>query len=227
MPREVEEPTITIGDSCIDKGDEIWNHPAYGAVALMRSSGHQVLFGSDFVHQYAIRLKIYANEVRRGKSGDNYYPGKTLAEVMLSESQWATLVSSVGAGAGVPCTLQYMNGQDLPALPNPVAPAKRFGKEADKAMAKALAGLKTLEADVEKMGLTKAKTAAITGPLHSMIASITSTLPFIADMFSEHMERTTDKAKQEIHAYMLAHLPRLSDGAAPLLQLGAEPQNKE
>src|SRR3954470_19367469 len=116
--RKAEKPTTEIVDQKSGT-EEIEKHPAYGQIAASRvtSGGGATLYGSDFKHSNFITIRVHASEQHRSLSHDWHYARDMLCEVALSEAQWATFVSSLNAGMGVPCTLSYVAPDGIGPVP--------------------------------------------------------------------------------------------------------------
>src|SRR5688572_30436551 len=100
--REVQEPTVD------ERGDE--RHPAWGMIGAARvqtTPPGAVLFDSDLRHQHNVIITLY--EARRNRGDlyrDHLMAERQVVEVQMSEAQWASFVSSMNAGDGVPCTIR-------------------------------------------------------------------------------------------------------------------------
>lgn len=199
-------------------------HPAFAQIGAYRTSGHSHLYGSDFNHNATIRIRVYESELVRSLSEDRYHGKRPLMEVELSEAQWATFVSSLNVGHGVPCTLRY-NGKDVPGLPPPSSRVDQFKMEAGKECQESLKLLNGLLAKIDDMKLTKAKTAELKGPIEAAIMALTDRLPFVAQQFSEHMEEVVEKAKQEVHGYVTGVIAKA--GIAALAEVPLQLEDKE
>lgn len=116
MPRPIEEPVVTTEKW--GSGEEIkTTHPAFAQIAASRVNGSTVLYGSDFVHYAAIRIRIHTSTQYRSLAHDRYHERENLVEVELSEAQWAHFISSLNMGSGSPCTLTSLGGKMVPGLP--------------------------------------------------------------------------------------------------------------
>lgn len=192
--------------------DEKREHPAFGLIGAFRTTsggGGVSLYGSDFLHSNTIRIEIREAETHRGLSRDWNHGRRTVCEIELSEAQWATFVSSLNAGEGVPCTLRARDTDFMiPALPDPVDRIAQFRKESGDAGSEAVAAMKEAIDKVERMGLPKNKTKEIVDALKRTSSLLNSTLPFIAEQFGEHMETTVERAKIEVNAYATSLLQR-------------------
>jgi hypothetical protein len=199
MKLEIEEPTVREGSM----GDEVTSHPAFAQLSVSRVSGRTNLYGSDFSHNSYVVVRIHPSELHRSLSRDSHFAGvRPIAEVAMSEAQWATFVSSFNMG-GVPCTIQQFNGERLPQLPDPKSRADQFGAEMQEDFTEALAALDELRAAVadNTTGLSKKKQDAILGYVHNAKAKLNSSAPFVADQFGKHMQAEKERAKVEIHGY--------------------------
>jgi hypothetical protein len=202
MAREVQEPTVTTENGGTAHERVVFRHPAFGQISAGRINGSTNLYGSDFKHQHFIRVRIQPSELHRSLSNDNYYSSlRPYIEVDMSEAQWATFVSSMNVGMGVPCTITEREGATLPALPAPPDRRDQFAGEARHRMQRAARRIEGLSAMIADSGLSKVKAKALLDELAAARADIGSNLQFVAGQFDEHMERTVESAKQEVNAY--------------------------
>lgn len=206
MPRIVEEP-VTTPDTSPMSGTRT-THPAFAMIGVSRVSGRSNLFASDFSHNAFMTITIKRAEHHRSLSNDWFFGKEQLISIALSESQWATFVSSANVGDGVPCTLEFAGGEVIPGLPDPPKRVHQFAAEVKERAAASIADLDALRAEIESLGLSKVKTAALLEKVRNARSTFTSSLPFIADQFDEHMEGTVEKAKAEIHGYMTGAIMR-------------------
>jgi hypothetical protein len=177
-------------------------HPAFGQIAVNRISGNSVLYGSDFQHHAFVRVTIYESELNRSLSKDWPYQRNVLAIVDLSEAQWASFVSSFNVGGGVPCTLVEIAGERKPAIPLRDE-GQIYKTEADATLKQSIAELEALREKIKAgvSGLSKTRADEMLKHVDRSISSLNSSLPFVVDSFSEHMEQRTEKAKVEVNAY--------------------------
>lgn len=121
-------------------------------------------------------------------------------------------------GDGVPCTLRHLQGETIPELPPPEDRSKQFAGEIDEHCKDSIRSLRKLIEKIDDMKLPKGKSAELKSVLGKAIQQLQSNLPFIAESFGKHTEKTVEKAKQEIHGYMLGVITR-----SGLAALGAKP----
>jgi hypothetical protein len=192
------------------RGGETWSHPAYGQLEIMRTSGSTDLYDSEFKHQHFITIRLNRSELHRDLARDWHFAKDHLAEVNLSEAQWATFVSAIGTGGGVPCTIKYVAHEGhMPRIP-PRKTENIYRQEGAAAMESAKSHLQDLRAKISDASskLSKAQQANLVGEVDRAISKLMGTLPFIAESFAEHMENSVEKAKAEVHGYVQAHIVR-------------------
>ena len=198
----VEEPVTTSNKGPGGFDRTTTTHPAFGQISASRVNGRTNLFGSDFTHDGFITITIKASELNRDLSRDWHFEREQLIQVALSEAQWATFVSSLNNGSGVPCTLEWLTGKGrLPMLPDPKSRADQFSKEFQKDFDEALTALDELETALLASGLSKKKIDDLVSRARTAKNKINSSAPFVVDQFGEHMESQTERAKVEIHGY--------------------------
>lgn len=206
MSRKIEHPTVTAIKSP-DQGTR-YEHPAFAQIRASRvsSSGGVPLYGSDLLHQNFITITIGRSQLTRSLSRDWYFSNDGLIEVTLSEAQWASFVSSLNIGTGVPCTLTRHEGREVPGLPHR-AQDHEFKNEVRKTMRAATAELDAALAELE-VADTKTKRRAVFEKVRMARQHLVSNLPFVADQFDRHAETTIETARAEVAAYFQSIVTR-------------------
>lgn len=212
-----------------DESSKTYDHPAFGQIGAYRVQGKTTLYGSDFLHQNFVIVRIHRSQLNRELSRDWHFATDELVEVALSEAQWATFVSSMNQGSGVPCTIQWVRGEGhMPSIPLRVeedVTREEFSRKARQTAAHVAAAIEEIEGEIGA-SLSKAKREKILARLTRLRRDLDDSMPFIARSFDEHMETTVEKAKVEVNAYvqaavMRAGLTALTGGASDVpLQLG-------
>ena len=193
MSRPIEAPVVVNEDH---RGKS-YEHPAFAQVRASRVSGHAILYGSDFTHQNYVTITISKSQLQRSLAREWYFGKNEMIEVALSEAQWATFVSSMNIGSGVPCTIQRQAGVGmLPRLPDP-RPLDSFRADLADDAKEAIESLKKARATAIEKKVPKVVLEGIEAALRSVEGSF----PWVAKQFDEHMENTVEKAKVEIHGY--------------------------
>lgn len=223
-PRNGEvSPTIIENDGRSGINETTVQHPAFGQISVSRisASGRGVtLYDSDFGHNSFVRIEVKRSILHRGLSRDWHHPREEIVHLNMSESQWATFVSSFNHGGGVPCTLSWEKGVgSIPEIP-PFDRQEVFKKEMREANNEAIDSLKKLIEDIKESGLSKKKQEELIGNANRSLRALTSSMPFVQEQFDEHVETTVERGKQEIHGYMNAAIQRAGitalNGTAPL-----------
>ena len=214
-----QAPTIMKGS----RDGTVEHHPAFGQIGASRVSGGTTLYGSDFVHHNFVSITIDRSELHRDLSRDWHHGKEGLIEVHLSEAQWATFVSSMNVGNGVPCTLNRVAGESMPTIP--IRKTENIVREELDATLKGITNelQQAIDAINGELGasVSNKKREAILEHLLMAQRKVSDSLPFAARSFSEHIETTVEKAKVEVNAYMTNVIQRtglaaLQEGTGPL-----------
>lgn len=206
--RDVQEPTLN------EHGDEV--HPAFGFIHASRitSNPPQVLFDSDIKHSQFVRIQVTRAKRKRDLHRDWLFgTHQSLIEVVLSEAQWASFVSSMNT-SGVSCTLTRTEKDgDLPGLPyDPrlAASTKEVHEAADEAFARIKEAMATYEG---------AKTAGNLRNLKSSIENATGNVDFASKQLVEHAENVVEKSRADIEAMLVTHARQLGIDTATVENL--------
>jgi hypothetical protein len=185
------------------------SHPSYALLSFTRSSrggSGTTLFGSSIKHNETIRMEVKPATVERNLNTDWYYStGRDYIEVEMSYSQFAEAITSMNMGSGIPVTLRYLDGKQVP---DPVFENKRLQfenevKEKMNVLGNKLSKL-TVEAEdilTNKKSLNKGDREVILKQIKNLQQEIRSNIPFIQSMFNEQMDKTVNEAKGEIEAF--------------------------
>jgi hypothetical protein len=214
-----EKPVLTKNETSYSDSRE--THPAYATIGAHRvsSTPGAVLFQSDFTHQHYMTISIHRAVLDRGLSNDHVFARNELIEVGLSEAQWATFVSTVNMGMGVPCTLMRYAGDEGFFVPRIIPDQTRVEQskaEVDATVTKGLAALDDLRAAVNTSGLSQKAKRDLDHKIRVAEAALGGGAQWVAKQFDEHMEKTVERAKIEVEAYLTSAVQR-----AGLQALGA------
>lgn len=193
----------------VKRGDEeVETHPAYAMIGASRVSGNTRLFGSEFTHEQFVTISIHAAELHRNLSRDWHFARNEYIEVSLSEAQWASFVSSMNVGNGVPCTLNHLGCVRVAGIAGQAKTKTLFRTEFMDTMNDSLEALDKLSSLVSDCKLSGKAKAEILNSVRMAKQHIESNIPFVANQFSEHMEDTVEKVKIEVGAYIQAAISR-------------------
>ena len=216
--RDVQDP-VTVATPEAITHESVTTHPAFAQIRANRGSGSSSLYGSGFPAQSSIRIEISRSELLRSLSNDQHSERESVVCVELSEAQWATFVSTLNNGSGVPCTMRSYRDRDgyhlVPGLPDPPDVSRQFAEEMTETLHEIQAALGKLAND-PRLPAWARKDIGI------QAHRITGSTGFVAEQFAEHVEKTVADAKIEIHAYATGTLSRkgldaIAAGAVPQL----------
>ena len=213
--RNAQRPTRT--EQKVSWEDYTESHPAYALIGASRVNSYPgtALFGSDFLHHSYIMVRISHGELSRGLSHDRAHStGDQIVEVALSEAQWATFLSTLNMGDGVPCTLRWLDG-DLPGIAPDLDRRAQHRAEVDDTLRDAVRSITELRDAAPNKKLRDMADRALT--------ELTKNLDFVGRSFDKHAEQTIERAKTEVAAYIARAVERAGlqalGGQAPILEL--------
>lgn len=200
--RNVEAPVESPGH--LD--NKHYTHPAFGQVGVTRvSSTGTTLYGTEFQHRGFVALRISSSMLVRGLSHDRYHELDRFIEIWMSEAQWAGLLSSIGQGSGIPCTIYYVRDKGLmPDIP-PRQQRDVFAEEMEKRAREAAARVRRTMDRINEVlgaGVSDKKKGLLLDELVTLERDLKHNMPFVVDSFGEHMEEVVESAKAEFNAHM-------------------------
>lgn len=191
--RPIEEPTKNP-----ETGDE--SHPSWGLIGASRYSNSpgSVLFDSDITHNHTVRVSLSTASRKRDLNRDRKHGDREFLEVEMSEAQWASFVSSMGNGQGVPCTIRRREDEVFVPGQPPDSRMQESIDEVKSAASKAYGEIQeAFEAYAEKKNAANLKTLKYT------IANAPANVKFAGDQLTEHAENVVQKAKFDIEAAVM------------------------
>lgn len=208
MRTDVVAPTID------ESGEE--RHPAWvlvGASRVSSSPPGAVLFDSDIRHQHYVTVRVKRATRKRNLNHDWKHGRDTIIEFAMSEAQWASFVSSMNTGDGVPATLEWDGTLDDPHVPGmPHAPRLQVSMdEVHNAAAAAEAKVQDAFAAYQEK-----KTAANLRSLEIAIGHMTPNMDFAAKSLSEHAENVVQRARADVEAFVVQKAQQLGLDPADL-----------
>lgn len=195
--REIQEPIKN------ERGDE--QHPAWGMIGASRvQSTGSVLFDSDIKHHHTVTVRIGTASRDRHLHRDWLHNTQEFVEVEMSEAQWASFVSSMGVGGGVPCTIRRREAEyDVPGVPY----EPRLQESMDEVRGKAEEAFANV---VEAFAAyEEKKNAANLRTLRAAIANGPANISFAAKSLNEHAENVVQRARADVEAMVLAKAEQL------------------
>jgi hypothetical protein len=186
------------------------NHPSFAIVELSRLSRAytDVLFGAVTASRGTVRLSITPAHMYHDLGSDHISTvGHTpIVEVDMTEAQIGRLLSSVGMGEGVPCTIRRLQGKTIPEPPASSSEQERIQEAFEEkmhSMAKDLRGhLPEIMAILNKDGaINKGDRELLKKAFDSIHQELANNAEFALQTFQESAERVVEASKMEINIY--------------------------
>jgi hypothetical protein len=200
MRREEQAPTVR------EDGRE--SHPAWGLIGAYRVTGSARLFDSDINHHHFIVVRLSRATRDRKLGRDWIHPENEadIAEIAMSEAQWASFVSSMNSGSGVPCTLERTEVDGIiPSFPSEPRLAESM-KEVRNASAKALEEIREAQEAVDEAferGAGKKEMRSLLQNLKFRVRNGPANMNFAAESLTEHAENVVQRARADIEAMVV------------------------
>lgn len=195
-------------------------HPSYGMITVSRVnvSPPISLFGSSIKHGNMIRLEISHGKYERGINHDYYYKKGRICEVDLSMVQFAEIMTSIGNGDGIPCTIRFTERDGYMPHIEYVNKVEQYKSEfrnqlsdVEKSVDEAYSAMKELF-DTKKT-FNKADKEKILNLLNRAKMDIGCNAEYVLDSFGEQMEKTVKEARGEIEAFMQSKMNSIAMAA--------------
>lgn len=186
----------------------VTTHPAFAEIVANHVSvggGPLYLYGSDFSHSHAVTIAIKRSELHRSTLHyDNHFGREEIISVVMSEAQWAAFVASPNQGGGICCTLEHVNGKQVPGIACVEDRRAQINDELRRRMIEVNTDLKRLQELVEKGGGKREMRSLLSG----IVAEMGPNIDFVMRQFGEHVEETIVAAKVEIEAHIASAVNR-------------------
>jgi hypothetical protein len=201
----IEEPVVD------ESGVE--SHPGFGKIGASRcqAGGPGItLFDSDIRHSHTVRVRISGATRRRDLNHDWIYSSGGIVEVELSEAQWASFVSSMNVGDGVPCSIRAIQGQMVPGFPHSPRLAQSM-QETQGAAQRAFERIQEAMAAVDALdpkAPVKERREALNW-LRSSIANAVPNVTFATKSLIEQTEDVVTKARADVEAFVVTKARQL------------------
>lgn len=188
-----------------EDGDE--RHPAWGMIGASRvqvGPPGATLFDSDIRHGHTIIIRLGMASRRRDLNRDWLHREDEFLEVELSEAQWASFVSAMNTGNGVPCTIRRREGEiNVPG----VSYEPRLQESMDETRGAAEKAFEEVQAAFEQYEAKK--NAANLQRLKYAIKNAPSNIAFAGESLVEHAENVVQKARADVEAMVVSKAAQL------------------
>ena len=219
------------------KNREAETHPSYGQVQFSRiSGGGSRLYGSAIrKHGTSIILRICRSELVHDTDINTvwHHGRKTLIEVELSSAQFATLLTTMNMGDGVPCTIRRLGGEGVENPPDdtPLEHERigqslaTDGKYAERINGSIAEALEAVDAMLAGKSLRKGDLEVVQMKLRQAQTNVRSNLPYVLTRFREAAEKVKTTVYAEADAWLTNAVQRAGltalMGQAPQIEIDA------
>lgn len=190
-------------------GDKMSTHSGYGVMTITRQQVNPptALFGSSIKHGNVINVTISHADLKRGINHDWYHANGRICEIELSLSQFADMITSIGNGDGVPCTIHFTERDGyIPRIDYESKIEQHRGEFKDQ-LSDVKSSIKNAydiaeELFSSKKTLNKADKQKILDVLAKANRDIGCNAEYALDCFNEQMEKSVTEARGEIEAFI-------------------------
>jgi len=165
------------------------------------------MHGSKIEHDTTITLQISTGSHSRSCGTDRYFPEKLMAEVEMTQTQFAEMITSFNQGNGTPCTLRFIDGKRIESNPKRPDPLSTLEAESGNADTRAIDSLRSL---LITLGVTAEKKRPLSvssqREIISKLLTILSNLESDREFYKEQACRDIESMVQEAKATVEAHL---------------------
>ncbi|MBQ3462359.1 MAG: hypothetical protein IJH36_04485 [Clostridia bacterium] len=184
-------------------------HPSYGMLGFSKASlsDGKALFGSSIKHDNTIVMTLKHAETDRRNNNDYYYGKGMIAQVEMSNAQFAELITSMNMGDGIPVTIRYTETDGYIKGAHFESKQMQFEREFSNHLDEIKKYISERRSEISeifdtKRTLSKGDREMVLGALDSVIREIGANTEYIYSMFNEQMEKTVSEAKGEIEAFV-------------------------
>ncbi len=192
--------------------EKVFEHESYGMVGFSRIQGSTgPMFGSALPDQSTfIRLQVHRAS-RRHHLGRDWYSSSgspILLELNLTANQFAELLTNMNVGNGVPCTLRYVDSNEMEPCPAEKLEAQQVRDDFEnktEQIAKNLDGtVKKISAILdEKKPISQAERKEIRQLLDLVVQDVRSNIPFWLEQFHTATGKIATSVKAEVEAFLM------------------------
>lgn len=193
-----------------------YSHPAYACVQVTRQTGDRILFGSDLPHNQTVCITISHAVNDRSHNHNHIHQEKQIVEIVVSESQWASIVANA-TGKSIPATLLWDSvGGYTPEI-EVVNENELFRNDMKRQVrettAKITALTQELREALKQPTLKKKEIERITHDLECANGNLPSNIAYVNEVFHKTIEEKTIAMKTDVESYFNAKLNEIGMNA--------------
>lgn len=184
-------------------GDKYEQHESYGCISLRHTSGGSgKLFGATVKHHNYITLSIQKAEMYRSFNEDRLHAkGHPIVEVSLTPDQLMLALMNPSC-SGVPCTINYINGERMEEPPEIISKrqqiSEEFEDEVNKATYDAAVLAKETEEILSKKTLKKEDRERLQSLISRIVMETRSNTKFVQQQFEEQLDKSVAEASAQL-----------------------------
>jgi hypothetical protein len=203
------------------------SHESFGIVGINRvSSTPRRLFGShQEAHTTMFEFTVsHAERVHGECHSDSYYARKRIVQFSVSSAQFVEMMTSLNMNDGVPCTLEWLDGERMGKVPEEHRTesqliADNFREETEKITETVKPMVDAIQTILDKKSIGKADRKEIASQLNFITRIYGDHAPFVMDQFTRSADRKLSAGKAELDAMATSFL--MAAGMAHLKELQA------
>jgi vacuolar-type H+-ATPase subunit H len=178
------------------------DHPSFGVIELHRIQGSfPNLVGVDFEQGHAISLRIKTATQNRTHGSTRFFAQELIAEVYMSETQFAKMITGLNTGEDNPVTIRYRQDGPLKDVPYPPKHMENFDDLAEEAVEPIKDTVQALEELVASFKDPKFSKARARELAEKALRELSQNYEFMVERGIENIQKAGDRTKQEILAY--------------------------
>jgi hypothetical protein len=182
---------------------ETTSHPSFGTIAITRCQGTGTsLFLSPYKHNNFIALEVHHADKIRDYSSDRAHSTEHVLTLLMSEAQFASLITGVNMGGSAACTIEKIAGENIEECPEDFS-RDTFSREI-------LADLESLAEDVD--AVASESDGKVSKTIQKKIAGIATMirnrLPFLQEQAEKAIDNAVISAKADIDAHVHSVITR-------------------
>lgn len=225
------QPPTKLEDSRLG---ERYTHPAFGVVQVSQWQAGTEFYhtGSSVGHSTGFTIAISEAEVYNSFGTERVSPQKRILEISMTPLQFVEIMSSVGKGAGVPCTLSWTRESgSIPGITAPKTDIQNARDHVEKNAKQTLDGLKKALADLKELdtgaAISKTKYREALRSMEIMVQNFASNISFPVECAAEAAERTSSEIVRNAEVKVSAMLRELgTEALGKMLVDGSVDQTK-
>ncbi len=165
----------------------------------------QSFYGSKIKHTEWFELTLFESELNRKYNNDWYHATKTIARIALTPNQFVELITNVGRGDGVPCTINFADGSEKEVFISEDELSKfhiDFEEQLSEIGNSIKETTKLLNKLLEKGRLNKSEKEEAISSVNKINREFNENLPYIRKCFTESLDKGVTEFKNMVDAHL-------------------------